>query len=332
MQPLPLQQLLMFLQLNQEESASETKPEDLKAKDKEDFSDSKTTNGEATSTHPSTCFHSKPDQVHRLQDTLAFRIPSHNVDSLSVRNHPGVWGHEYVRHLAAEFAGAYHVVQSKSDNNFGEDEWIQPNEQSSRKKELRLLAKLLVPFLLSHNGKADVIDLLECESIIDIVPFTAECEPYPVTLFHFKSLWTVKLIQLFKSLQLHVIMCELSCSPVYPNGHISFVKLPGQTARNFGFVGFTKTTVQESKLYKRNPHCPGSAGWCPGQVKWVKCKGTSLLVDTNKETGWETLRHHGLHQHLWLETRRPDRIAGEALRLWIANEQIAGDFQQAVLI
>ncbi|KAI7945709.1 hypothetical protein MJO29_012097 [Puccinia striiformis f. sp. tritici] len=54
MQPLPLQQLLMFLQLNQEESASETKPEDLKAKDKEDFSDSKTTNGEATSTHPST--------------------------------------------------------------------------------------------------------------------------------------------------------------------------------------------------------------------------------------------------------------------------------------
>ncbi|POW04609.1 hypothetical protein PSTT_10229, partial [Puccinia striiformis] len=270
-----------------EESASETKPEDLKAKDKEDFSDSKTTNGEATSTHPSTCFHSKPDQVHRLQDTLAFRIPSHNVDSLSVRNHPGVWGHEYVRHLAAEFAGAYHVVQSKSDNNFGEDEWIQPNEQSSRKKELRLLAKLLVPFLLSHNGKADVIDLLECESIIDIVPFTAECEPYPVTLFHFKSLWTVKLIQLFKSLQLHVII---------------------------------------------NPHCPGSAGWCPGQVKWVKCKGTSLLVDTNKETGWETLRHHGLHQHLWLETRRPDRIAGEALRLWIANEQIAGDFQQAVLI
>ncbi|KNF03086.1 hypothetical protein PSTG_03672 [Puccinia striiformis f. sp. tritici PST-78] len=40
----------VFLQLNQEESASETTPEDPKAEDKEAFSGSETTDGEATST------------------------------------------------------------------------------------------------------------------------------------------------------------------------------------------------------------------------------------------------------------------------------------------
>ncbi|KAI7953980.1 hypothetical protein MJO28_006527 [Puccinia striiformis f. sp. tritici] len=34
-----------------------------------------------------------------------------------------------------------------------------------------------------HKGEADVIDLLERESINDIVPFVAERKPYPVTLY-----------------------------------------------------------------------------------------------------------------------------------------------------
>ncbi|POV97918.1 hypothetical protein PSHT_14318 [Puccinia striiformis] len=160
------------------ESDSETKPEDSKAKDKEASSGGKTTNGEANLTRSPPCLHrshSKPNQVHGLRDTLAFRLRSHKIDNSSVRDDPGVWGHEYVRHLAAEIAEAYQAVQSKSDDDLGEDERIETDEQSSRKKELHSLAMLLVPFLLSHNGEADAIDLLlELESINDIVPLVAE--------------------------------------------------------------------------------------------------------------------------------------------------------------
>jgi len=109
-----------------------------------------------------------------LRETLAFRLRSHKVDPSCSRDDPGVWGHEYVRHLAAEIAEAYQAVQSKSDD-MAEDERIETDEQSSRKKELHQLAMLLVPFLLSHNGEADAIDLLlELESIDDIVPLVAE--------------------------------------------------------------------------------------------------------------------------------------------------------------
>lgn len=109
-----------------------------------------------------------------LRDTLAFRLRSHNIDHPSERDDPGVWGHEYVRHLAAEIAEAYQAVQLRSDD-IAEDERIETEEQTLRKRELHRLAMLLVPFLLSHNGEADAIDLLlELESIHDIVPLVAE--------------------------------------------------------------------------------------------------------------------------------------------------------------
>ncbi|KAI9631397.1 hypothetical protein KEM48_014371 [Puccinia striiformis f. sp. tritici PST-130] len=186
------------------ESDSETKPEDSKAKDKEASSGGKTTNGEANLTRSPAVpaplpFQAEPGSVEGvapidrillaeiisvlamtysdsgLRDTLAFRLRSHKIDNSSVRDDPGVWGHEYVRHLAAEIAEAYQAVQSKSDDDLGEDERIETDEQSSRKKELHSLAMLLVPFSLSHNGEADAIDLLlELESINDIVPLVAE--------------------------------------------------------------------------------------------------------------------------------------------------------------
>ncbi|KAI7958293.1 hypothetical protein MJO29_006510 [Puccinia striiformis f. sp. tritici] len=109
------------------------------------------------------CSHSKPNQVQSrlsllsigsywqksspsamtysdsgLRDTLAFRLPSHKFDNSSLTNDPGVWGHEYACHLPAEIGEAYQAVQS------------------------------------NHKGEADVIDLLERESINDIVPFVAE--------------------------------------------------------------------------------------------------------------------------------------------------------------
>ncbi|EHS63688.1 26S proteasome regulatory subunit N1 [Puccinia graminis f. sp. tritici CRL 75-36-700-3] len=185
------------------ESDGETKPDESKTKAKEVSSGSKNNDGETTLNRSAAVpalppFHAEPGSVKGvssmdrillaeiisvlamtysdsgLRDTLAFRLRSHKVDHSSVRDDPGVWGHEYVRHLAAEIAEAYQAVQSKSDD-MAEDERIETDEQSSRKKELHQLAMLLVPFLLSHNGEADAIDLLlELESINDIVPLVAE--------------------------------------------------------------------------------------------------------------------------------------------------------------
>jgi 26S proteasome regulatory subunit N1 len=195
------------------DSAGEVKPGDSPTQLKEDSPGGKKVDGENTSTRPATVpalppFHAEPGSIKGvstvdrillaeiisvlamtysdsgLRETLAFRLRSHKVDPSSIRDDPGVWGHEYVRHLAAEIAEAYQAVQSKSDD-MAEDERIETDEQSSRKKELHQLAMLLVPFLLSHNGEADAIDLLlELESINDIVPLVAErkLDPHAVLI------------------------------------------------------------------------------------------------------------------------------------------------------
>lgn len=110
-----------------------------------------------------------------LRETLSFRLRGHKLDQAHEGEDPGVWGHEYVRHLAAEIGEAYLALQSKLDlDNEG---GFETDEQSSRRKDLHQLAMKLVPFLLSHNGEADAVDLLlELESIDDIVPLVGERE------------------------------------------------------------------------------------------------------------------------------------------------------------
>lgn len=109
-----------------------------------------------------------------LRETLAFRLRGHKISKSAAGEDPGVWGHEYVRHLAAEIAEAYQAAQFKPDD-VADDMRIETEEQIARKQELHQLAMQLVPFLLSHNGEADAIDLLlELESVNDIVPLVAE--------------------------------------------------------------------------------------------------------------------------------------------------------------
>lgn len=64
------------------------------------------------------------------------------------------------RHLAAEIEEDY---QARTD---------EPPNSKFTPEELLELAHTLVPFLLSHNGEADAVDLLlELESIKSIIPF-----------------------------------------------------------------------------------------------------------------------------------------------------------------
>ncbi|GAA6043517.1 hypothetical protein JCM8097_002253 [Rhodosporidiobolus ruineniae] len=83
------------------------------------------------------------------RETLHYRLAGGGSDE-----DPGVWGHEYVRHLAAELGEEYDLRQSKDE----------PTD------DLLALGLRLVPFLVSHNGEADAVDLLlELESIERIV-------------------------------------------------------------------------------------------------------------------------------------------------------------------
>lgn len=99
-----------------------------------------------------------------LRETLKFRILASQVGEAE---DPGLWGHEYVRHLAAELGEEYNARSEKHDENSPENN-----------KELLDLAMLIVPFSLSHNAEADAVDLLlELESI-DLLPDYVDKDTY----------------------------------------------------------------------------------------------------------------------------------------------------------
>lgn len=94
------------------------------------------------------------------RETLKFRLLSSEVGEAE---DPGLWGHEYMRHLAAELGEEYNA-QSESNESALSD--------GKRHQELLDLALLIVPFSLKHNAEADAVDLLlELESISKLPQF-----------------------------------------------------------------------------------------------------------------------------------------------------------------
>ncbi len=78
---------------------------------------------------------------------------------------PGTWGHEYVRHLAAEL-GEEFVAQEEGD--------LEPPEKGKEKiepigtiEQLRAIGRECATFLLAHNAEPDAVDLLEELEIVD---------------------------------------------------------------------------------------------------------------------------------------------------------------------
>ena len=123
------------------------------------------------------------------RETLAFRLRGHRGEKAKgiEGEDPGLWGHEYVRHLASEIGEAYVALQLREIEESDEEASGSKGESvvkmadgdeaagEQEGEELHDLALKLVPFLLSHNGEADAVDLLlELESIEDIVPLVSE--------------------------------------------------------------------------------------------------------------------------------------------------------------
>ncbi|KAF9050814.1 26S proteasome regulatory complex, non-ATPase subcomplex, Rpn1 subunit [Hymenopellis radicata] len=77
---------------------------------------------------------------------------------------PGTWGHEYVRHLAAEL-GEEFVAQEQGELEDKPDE--KKVTPIGTIEELRSLGKQCATFLLAHNAEPDAVDLLEELEIVD---------------------------------------------------------------------------------------------------------------------------------------------------------------------
>ena len=105
--------------------------------------------------------------------TLRYRLLSASMRPQgSPLSEPGSWGHEYVRHLAAELGEEYSVRElgeEPEEKPVGEDgEAAKPTPVSvGTIDDLRSLAIECATFLLQHNAEPDAVDLLEELEIVN---------------------------------------------------------------------------------------------------------------------------------------------------------------------
>ena len=86
--------------------------------------------------------------------TLKYRLPSSSMSK--AESDPGLWGHEYIRHLAAELGMDSEYLARKE-----EEEKEEKEERTETIDNLHALATDCAKFLLLHNAEPDAEDLLE---------------------------------------------------------------------------------------------------------------------------------------------------------------------------
>jgi 26S proteasome regulatory subunit N1 len=89
--------------------------------------------------------------------TLKYRLAS--ASSSGSASDPGSWGHEYIRHLAAELGSEY-LLRTGTGGESGQER-LPGKEGEEGIEELRELGVTCAKFLLKHNAEADAVDLLE---------------------------------------------------------------------------------------------------------------------------------------------------------------------------
>ncbi|PIL27594.1 hypothetical protein GSI_10745 [Ganoderma sinense ZZ0214-1] len=99
--------------------------------------------------------------------TLRYRLLSASLQPSSPLSEPGSWGHEYVRHLAAELGEEYN--SRELDEAGVEKESEEESTVPGTVDDLRNLAIECATFLLQHNAEPDAVDLLEELEIVDKV-------------------------------------------------------------------------------------------------------------------------------------------------------------------
>ncbi|KAG6331642.1 hypothetical protein ID866_7447 [Astraeus odoratus] len=103
--------------------------------------------------------------------TLRYRLLSASLlPPSSTISEPGSWGHEYVRHLAAELGEEYTIRQEGEDIPTSEPSTAESITVPGSIEDLRALGLECAKFFLGHNAEPDAVDLLvELENIDQIV-------------------------------------------------------------------------------------------------------------------------------------------------------------------
>lgn len=108
--------------------------------------------------------------------TLRYRLLSASLlPPSSPLSEPGSWGHEYVRHIAAELGEEFSLRQTgtsepeKTPSKSGSDT---PKPEAKEIAvgtidDLRTLGMQCATFLLGHNAEPDAVDLLEELEIVN---------------------------------------------------------------------------------------------------------------------------------------------------------------------
>lgn len=101
--------------------------------------------------------------------TLRYRLVSASLrPPSSPLSDPGSWGHEYVRHLAAELGEEYTAREER-----GEEEAQKESKVVGTIQDLHSLGMECATFLLRHNAEPDAVDLMEeleiVERIVELV-------------------------------------------------------------------------------------------------------------------------------------------------------------------
>ena len=112
----------------------------------------------------------------RPRETLRYRLLSNQMSTSP--SPPGLWGHEYIRHLSAEL-GAEFTIRRETEAP-GEP---LPDVTTGSVEDQRNLAYICATFLLEHNAEADAVDLLEelecvdkITELVDENTFTRVCQ------------------------------------------------------------------------------------------------------------------------------------------------------------
>lgn len=108
---------------------------------------------------------------------------------------PGDWGHEYVRHLAAELGEEYNLreqtevpkaapevgaagLDGETEDKDGEKVKPQIPLSVGTSEDLHNLALVCAKFLLEHNAEPDAVDLLEELEAIDRIVNLVDANTY----------------------------------------------------------------------------------------------------------------------------------------------------------
>ncbi|ETW75927.1 hypothetical protein HETIRDRAFT_54132 [Heterobasidion irregulare TC 32-1] len=116
--------------------------------------------------------------------TLRYRLLAESLRlSLSPLPDPGDWGHEYVRHLAAELGEEY-TLREQGDEPGSADKDVEGESAKDAPplvgnvEDLQSLAMICAKFLLGHNAEPDAVDLLEELEIVDRIPELVDVNTY----------------------------------------------------------------------------------------------------------------------------------------------------------